>query len=187
LRGVGVGREYAIFSSRNLRSQADNGRTISGNSRVSDSGRPTAADTTRKAPLPTCSLGCPPGSTPRLATLTPSNWLKARQAAAKAKVARLHRGRSARNYHRYAPAPPVESHGAAAQGLEDGRLGRRVSSLPESHPHFQPPPPFQLPYPTQPDATGRERGGAFPRCRQPQRMPPSAAGAPRQGERAGDL
>jgi hypothetical protein len=49
-----------------------------------------------------------------------------------------------------------------------GRLGRRASSLPESHPHRQPP-PIQIPSPT---PTRRKGGGAFPSCPQPQRMPP---------------
>jgi hypothetical protein len=64
-----------------------------------------------------------------------------------------------------------------------GRLGRRASSLPESHPHRQPP-PIQIPSPT---PTRRKGGGAFPSCRQPQRNPPSSAGTSRQGHRAGWL
>jgi hypothetical protein len=105
------------------------------------------------------------------AALTPANWLKARQAAAKSKSDGRHRGHSVRNDHRHAPAPRAGSSGALAPALEDGhpgRLGRRASSLPESHPHRQPP-PIQIPSPT---PTRRKGGGAFPSCPQPQRMPP---------------
>ena len=40
---------------------------------------------------------------------------------------------------------------------------------------------------TQPNPSGRGCGGAYPSCRQPQRMPPAEADPPRQGEWAGWL
>jgi hypothetical protein len=96
---------------------------------------------------------------------------------------------SVRHYHRHSPAPRAKSYCALAPALENGhlgRLGRRASSLPESHPHRQP--SHNHPSTPQPNPTRPKRpkgGGAFPSCRQPQRKPPPEDDAPRQGDRAG--
>ena len=79
----------------------------------------------------------------------------------------------------------LDQNDVSAPALEDGhpgRLGRRASCLPETRQ-----PPHHHPSSPQPDPIGRGCGGAYPICRQPQRMPTPAAGAPRQGERTGGM